>query len=56
LIRGEIVYFEKPGGGGVLAVGSITFCGSLSTNGYVNDVSRFLFNAIKRLSVSDEVS
>jgi N,N-dimethylformamidase len=56
LIRGEIVYFEKPGGGGVLAAGSITFCGSLSTNGYVNDVSRFLFNAIARLSASDKGS
>jgi N,N-dimethylformamidase len=48
LIRGELVYFEKPGGGAVLSVGSITFCGSLSTNSYANDVSRLLRNAIDR--------
>ena len=48
LIRAEIVYFETQGGGAVFAVGSITFCGSLSHNGYDNDVSRMMRNVLRR--------
>src|SRR5580658_4526266 len=34
LIRAEIVWFERNGGGAVFSVGSITFCGSLWRNGF----------------------
>ena len=49
LIRAEIVYFDLPRGGAVFAVGSITFCGSLSHAGYANNVSRLLENVVRRL-------
>jgi N,N-dimethylformamidase len=48
LIRADMTYSEPPGGGAVFAVGSITFCGSLSHNGYDNDVSRILRNVLDR--------
>jgi len=50
LIRGELVYFERPGGGAVFSVGSITFCGSLSHNGYDNGISRILENVVRRFA------
>ena len=48
LVRADMTYAEPPGGGAVFAVGSITFCGSLSHNGYDNNVSRILRNVIDR--------
>jgi len=48
LIRSEIVYFETRNGGAVFSVGSITFCGSLSHNGYANPISRMLENVLRR--------
>ena len=50
LIRSEIVYFETRNGGAVFSVGSITFCGSLSHNGYDNPISRMLENVLRRFS------
>ncbi len=50
LIRAEIVYFETVNGGAVFATGSITFCGSLSHDGYRGDVSRMLRNVVKRFA------
>ena len=50
LIRAEIVYFETARGGAVFAVGSITFCGSLSVNGYGNAVARMLGNVVTRFA------
>ncbi len=50
LIRAEIVYFETVAGGAVFSTGSITFCGSLSYNGYDNNVSRMLENVLRRFS------
>jgi N,N-dimethylformamidase len=50
LIRAEIVYFETDRGGAVFATGSITFCGSLSHNGYNNSVSTMLGNVVRRFS------
>jgi N,N-dimethylformamidase len=43
-----MTYAELPGGGAVFAVGSITFCGSLSHNRYHNNVSRILRNVLDR--------
>jgi N,N-dimethylformamidase len=48
LLRADMTYAELPGGGAVFAVGSITFCGSLSHNRYDNDVSRILRNVLDR--------
>jgi N,N-dimethylformamidase len=48
LVRAEIVYFEREGGGAVFSVGSITFCGSLWRNGFEGPVSRLLENVVRR--------
>lgn len=50
LIRGEIVWFQRPGGGQVLSVGSICFCGSLSHADYDNGISRLLENVVRRFA------
>ena len=50
LIRADMVYFETPNAGAVLSVGSITFCGSLSHNGYRNNISRIVDNVIRRFA------
>ena len=50
LIRAEIVYFDTRKGGAVFATGSITFCGSLSHDGYDNGVSRMLRNVVTRFA------
>ncbi len=49
LIRADMVYIDKPKGGAVFSVGSITYCGSLPHNNFDNDVSRLTFNVINRL-------
>jgi N,N-dimethylformamidase len=48
LVRAEMVYFERAGGGAVFSVGSITFCGSLWRNGFEGPVSRLLHNVVRR--------
>jgi len=48
MLRADMTYAELPGGGAVFAVGSITFCGSLSHNRYDNNVSRILRNVLDR--------
>lgn len=48
LIRADMTFFETPAGGAVFSVGSITFCGSLLTNGGDNDVSRLMDNVVRR--------
>ena len=48
LIRADMIYMEKPKGGAVFSVGSITYCGSLPHNKYDNDVSRLTFNVVNR--------
>ena len=48
LIRADMTYIEKPNGGAVFSVGSITYCGSLPHNKFDNDVSRLTFNVINR--------
>ncbi len=53
LVRSDLVYFEGPAGGGVFSVGSIAWCGSLSHNGYDNNVSRITKNVLDRFSSDD---
>ena len=48
LIRSDIVFFETEGGGAVFSVGSITFCGSLLTNGGDNDIAQLVCNVLDR--------
>jgi N,N-dimethylformamidase len=48
LIRADMVYVDKPMGGALFSVGSITYCGSLPVNKFDNDVSRLTFNIINR--------
>jgi N,N-dimethylformamidase len=48
LIRADMVYVEKPEGGALFSVGSITYCGSLPAKSYDNDVSRLTFNVLNR--------
>ncbi|NTH16809.1 N,N-dimethylformamidase large subunit [Agrobacterium rhizogenes] len=46
-MRSNIVYGLDENGGGLFSVGSITFCGSLSHNGYDNNISRLLENCLR---------
>ncbi|MGB7301749.1 MAG: N,N-dimethylformamidase beta subunit family domain-containing protein [Burkholderiaceae bacterium] len=48
LVRADMVFFECAGGGAVFSTGSITFCGSLMTDNFDNDVSRLLQNVVDR--------
>ena len=48
LIRADLTFFETPGGGAVFSTGSITFCGSLPSDNFDNDVSRLLGNVVDR--------
>ena len=50
LVRGDLVYFEGPNGGGVFSVGSIAWCGSLSHSNSSNNVSRITKNVLDRFS------
>jgi N,N-dimethylformamidase len=50
-IRAEITYRDTAWGGSVFAVGSITFCGSLSHGGYRNDMATLLRNYLSRKTV-----
>jgi N,N-dimethylformamidase len=52
-VRGDIVYYTTPNGGGVFSVSSIAFCGSLSHNKYENNCSRMIQNVVNRF-MSDE--
>jgi N,N-dimethylformamidase len=46
----HMVFGYNVAGGQIFSTGSITFCGSLSHNGYDNPVSRILENVIRRFS------
>jgi N,N-dimethylformamidase len=48
LVRADIVYFTTRNGGAVFSTSSIAWCGSLSHNGYENNVSRMTANVLRR--------
>lgn len=50
LVRADMTYFEGPNGGGVFSVGSISWCGSLSHNGYDNNISRVTGNVLRKFA------
>jgi N,N-dimethylformamidase len=47
-VRADMTFFETPGGGAVFSTGSISYAGSLSTNGYDNDIARLTHNVLRR--------
>jgi len=47
-LRADIVFFETGHGGAVFSVGSIAWCGSLSHDGYRNNVSQITRNVLDR--------
>ncbi len=52
-VRSDLTYFEYPNGGAVFSVGSISWFGSLSYNGYSNNVSRITDNVMRRFASDD---
>jgi N,N-dimethylformamidase len=55
-VRGDMVFYELPAGGAVFSVGSISWCGSLSHNGYDNAVSRITENVLTRFAAAAPVT
>ncbi|WP_172327896.1 N,N-dimethylformamidase beta subunit family domain-containing protein [Mangrovicoccus sp. HB161399] len=47
-VRADMAFGETPAGGAIFATASIAWCGSLSHNGYDNNVSRITGNVLKR--------
>ncbi len=50
LVRADIVYMDYPNGGKVFSVGSMSWCGCLSHNGYNNNVSQITSNVLHNFS------
>lgn len=48
LARADMVFFSMPNNGAVFSVGSISWAGSLSHNGYDNNVSKITQNVLQR--------
>ena len=49
-VRADMVYFETPNDGAVFSVGSINWLGSLSHNGYDNNVTRITENVLRKFA------
>ena len=49
-VRADLVYLPYPAGGAVFSVGSCSWCGSLSTDGYDNDIARITANVLRRFA------
>jgi len=49
-LRADMVFFETPAGGAGFSGGSIAWCGSLSWNGYDNNVARITANVLARFN------
>jgi N,N-dimethylformamidase len=47
-VRADMTFFETPSGGAVFSTGSISYAGSLSTNGYDNDIATLTGNVLRR--------
>jgi N,N-dimethylformamidase len=50
MVRADLVYFTTQNGGAVFSTSSIAWCGSLSHNGYDNNVSRMMENVLVRFA------
>jgi N,N-dimethylformamidase len=53
LVKADMVYFEYPNDGAVFSASSISWCGSLSYEGYENNVSRITGNVLKKFASDD---
>ena len=51
-VRADMIFFETPSGGAVFSVGSISYTGSLSHNGYDNEIERLTRNVLNRFNDS----
>ena len=49
-IHADITFFETPGGGAVFSTGSIAYAGSLSWNGFDNNIARLTTNVLHRFA------
>lgn len=49
-VRADLAFGETPSGGAFFATSSIAWCGSLSHNGYDNNVSRITWNVLERFA------
>jgi N,N-dimethylformamidase beta subunit-like, C-terminal len=47
-VRADMTFFETAAGGAVFSTGSISYAGSLSSNGYDNDIARLTANVLER--------
>ncbi len=47
-LKSDMIYYENSNGGKLFSVGSITFCGSLPTNKFNNNISIILKNVINK--------
>ena len=47
-VHADLIFCETPAGGAIFAVGSIAWCGSLSHNGYDNNVAHITGNVLRR--------
>jgi N,N-dimethylformamidase len=54
-VRGDMTFFELPDGGAVFSASSISWCGSLSHNGYDNAVSRITENVLRRFAAPEPI-
>ena len=50
MVRADLVYFTTQKGGAVFSTSSISWCGSLSHDGYDNNVSRIMENVLNRFA------
>ena len=55
-VRADIAYHETPNGGAVFAASSIAYCGSLSHNGYDNNISRLTQNVLNHFAQDGPLS
>lgn len=59
MVRSDIAYFTTRKGGAVFSTSSMAWCGSLSHNGYENNVARMTENVLRRFAAEgamDEVN
>jgi N,N-dimethylformamidase len=49
-VRADLTFYETPSGGAVFSVGSIAWPGSLSHNGYDNNVAKITTNVLRRFA------
>ena len=47
-VRGDIVFYETPGGGAVFSASSISWFGALARNDYNNDIAQLTTNVLRR--------